>query len=132
MRYLLACLMLIAPAALAEERLITGEEFRRFAEGWSLHFEDRNGDHFGSEQYFSNGQSVWLPEGGQCERGVWAQDGPKICFLYAVGIACWLVYQDGDNLRAVAADEEDIDDPLELFLTKRDKTPVICPEGPSV
>lgn len=130
-KYLLP-LAIAAHAATAQDAPITGEEFREFSEGWTLHFSDPTGEYFGSEQYFEDGSTMWLPRSGDCEQGVWAEDSPRICFLYPTGIACWMVYREGDRLRAVAADDNEADPPLELFMTRRDKRPVVCPDGPSV
>lgn len=134
MRFILLFILAVfAHAAPAQEAPMTGAEFRAFAEGHTLHFEDETGEHFGSEQYFEGGQTLWLPRGGQCERGVWTAESGRICFLYAVGIACWRVYRLGENdLAAISADDLEGEPTTRLRLTRRDRTPLICPDGPAV
>lgn len=113
---------------------MTGEEFRTIAEGRTLYFEDETGAHFGAEQYFEGGQSVWLPAGGECLRGLWAEHEDKVCFLYNFGdIACWRLYREGaEGMVAISADENDEGPPTRLRLYAADDRPLICPEGPGV
>ncbi len=130
-------IFLLAPlTAAAEGRpAMTGADFRAYAEGYTLHFEDESGRYFGSEQYFPDGHTVWRPRNGECERGVWAEDQGRICFLYVVGIACWKVYVEDEGLSAVSAngDAGEIDEtPTRLRLRDRNQVPVSCDEIPSV
>ncbi|MFV0472838.1 MAG: hypothetical protein ACK5MQ_01130 [Pikeienuella sp.] len=128
-RALALALLLAGPAGAAEP--MSAADFRAAAEGWTLHFRDRNGDYFGSEQYLENGRTVWLPSGGVCERGIWSEDQGRICFLYAAGLSCWRLYPDGeDGIYAESAD----DGPgvTRIWLERRDRNPVLCPEGPGV
>lgn len=122
--------------AFAEERTaMTGADFKAYSEGYTLHFEDETGRYFGSEQYFADGRTVWRPRNGECDRGVWAQDKGRICFLYVVGIACWKVYVEDEGLSAVSAngDAGEIDEtPTRLRLRDRNQIPVSCEEVPSV
>lgn len=133
----LACVALVwtflaAPAA-AEQSATTAEEFRSIVEGWTLHFETESGEHFGSEQYLDGDRTIWLPRGGQCTPGVWAEDDGRICFLYDVGISCWRLFSDGaDGFSAVAADKEDDPAPTKLRTYRRDHAALLCPEGPGV
>ena len=137
-RVFFACLLLAAPASALEP--MTGEEFRAFTDGYTLYVEDETGAHFGADQFPGDNRSIWLPSEGDCLHGVWAQVDDRICFLYEDGRpACWLIYRDGEtSLRfesAPALEEEDYgatDALPPLFLTKRDKRPLICPEGPGV
>lgn len=125
-------LIFAASAALAQGPRMNAAEFRAMAEGWTLHFADETGEYFGSEQYFENGQTVWLPAGGRCARGIWADDGDRVCFLYGAGVACWRLYREGeDGMVAVSADEDGAP-PLTVRLIRRDRKPVLCPEGPGV
>lgn len=130
-------IFLLAPLfAVSDERpAMTGEDFKAYAEGYTLHFEDEAGRYFGSEQYLADGQTVWRPRNGECERGVWAEDQGRICFLYVVGIACWKVYAEDNGLSAVSAngDSGEIDEaPTRLSLRDRNQIPVSCEEVPSV
>ncbi len=121
--------ILLAGAATAGEP-ISGEEFRRLSEGWTLHFADESGEWFGSEQYFADGRTLWLPRGGQCEPGAWDAAAGEVCFRYAVGVSCWRLFRDGaDGLVAETADGSP---PLRLRLVGREREPLLCPEGPGV
>ena len=113
------------------ETLLSGPEFRAATEGYTLYFEDEFGDYFGAEQYLPGQESIWLPRGGQCLPGVWSEDRGRICFLHYDEVACWRIYgENGGVSSAVAADEGDA--PLQLRIIRRDKTPIICPDGPGV
>lgn len=133
MKYLFAALLLVAaPAAAQDGEPMTAQEFRAASEGWTLHFRDAFGQYFGSEQYFEDGRTMWLPRGGTCEPGVWAGDGERICFLYGVGLSCWRLYREGeDGIYAESADDGD-EGRTQLWLERRDRSPVLCPEGPGV
>ena len=114
---------------------MTGSEFRALSEGYTLHFEDMTGEYFGSEQYFEDGRTLWRPRNGECERGVWAEDRERICFLYVVGLACWKLFRDADDVTAFSANGEngEIDEaPTQLRLRDRNQVPVSCEEVPSV
>ena len=128
-RAALALLLLAAPAAAGEP--LSGAEFRALTEGWTLHFSDEAGEYYGSEQYLPEGRTVWLPRGGRCERGVWAAAEGRICFLYSYGYGCWRVYRRGDEVTAVE-DPHDGAPPTRLRLSRRDRDPLLCPEGPGV
>jgi len=126
---------LALPVAAQDGPSMTGEEFRDLAEGYTLHFEDETGRYFGSEQYLPDAQTIWRPSNGECERGVWAADRGRICFLYVVGIACWKLYRDGDDVLALSANGDDgaIDEnPTRLRLKDRNNIPVSCEVVPSV
>ncbi len=123
------CLCLAFPT-LARAEPMTGEAFRAIAEGQTLHFRDEAGEYFGSEQYFPNGRTMWLPRGGPCMDGVWAEVGDQICFRYLVGTSCWRLYPDAEG--GVRAESADPASPMtRLWLIKRDNRPVLCPEDPA-
>lgn len=136
MKRWLFSLLLLPLTAFADDRpAMTGADFKAYSEGYTLHFEDENGRYFGSEQYFPDGATLWRPRNGECERGVWAEDQGRICFLYIVGIACWKLYFEEDGLSAVSAngDAGEIDEaPTRLRLRDRNQIPVSCEEVPSV
>lgn len=114
---------------------MTGGEFRALSEGYTLHFEDMTGEYFGSEQYFEDGRTLWRPRNGECERGVWAEDRGRICFLYVVGLACWKLFREAGDVTALSANGEngEIDEaPTQLRLRDRNQVPVSCEEVPSV
>jgi hypothetical protein len=128
-RAALAALVLLAGPAAAEERL-DGPAFEALSEGWTLHFE-RDGLHFGSEQFFEGRRSLWRAGEMECEEGIWYESEGSICFVYeSVPIPqCWLVMRRGEDIFARATD-----DPAglaELRMSRRDQVPLSCP-GPSV
>lgn len=129
-------LLAFSLASIADDRpTMTGADFRAYSEGYTLHFEDESGRYFGSEQYFPDGATVWRPRNGECERGVWAEDQGRICFLYVVGIACWKLYVEEDGLSAVSANGdsgETDENPTRLRLRDRNQITVNCEEVPSV
>lgn len=136
MKHWLIALLVFPLASIADDRpTMTGAEFRAYSEGYTLHFEDESGRYFGSEQYFPDGATVWRPRNGECERGVWAEDQGRICFLYVVGIACWKLYVEEDGLSAVSANADSgktDENPTRLRLRDRNQIPVSCEEVPSV
>ena len=134
-RLLILCLLTPVMSFAQDRPSLTGSEFRELSEGHTLHFEDMTGRYFGSEQYFPDGKTLWRPRDGECERGVWAEDRGRICFLYVVGLACWKLYRDGDDITALSANGDDagIDEaPTRLRLRDRNQVPVSCDEVPSV
>ncbi|MEM7547033.1 MAG: hypothetical protein AAF367_16005 [Pseudomonadota bacterium] len=129
LRALLLVMALTAPAA-AEDRPMTGEEFRAFAEGHTLHFRDGAGNYFGTEQYLSSNRTVWLPRGGQCLPGIWAEEGENICFLYHSGTSCWTLFADGEEGIYARNADNDGGPVTELWLLKKDQRAVVCPDAP--
>ena len=123
-------LILVAAIAQAEDAPMSGPEFRAASEGHTLYFETLDGEYFGAEQYFEDNRSVWLPRQGQCIPGVWAAAEDKICFLHYGEVACWRIYgENGEVTHAAAADQGDT---LTLRVVRRDRSPVLCPDGPGV
>lgn len=114
---------------------MTGEEFGDFAEGWTLYFETEQGEYFGAEQYLKNNRTIWLPRGGSCSPGVWAEDRQRICFLYGATVSCWKIFADGpDGIHAENADDEGARAGVATRLRgfRRDRAPLLCPDGPGV
>lgn len=140
LRAIFAVFLLAAPASALEP--MTGEEFRAFTEGHTLHVEDETGAYFGSEQYPGNDRAIWLPSEGECQYGRWAAVDSRICFVYESGdVSCWRAYRDGATsmrFQSVPVVEDTGNEAPEaptsliLRLIKRDKRPIICPEGPGV
>ncbi|MGF1658000.1 MAG: hypothetical protein ACFCUS_01045 [Rubrimonas sp.] len=126
MRISLAALMLFcAAAASSAQDAVTGAEFGAYARGWTLHFE-QDGAPFGVESFDAGDGVVWRPEGGRCARGVWGADGPRICFFYPGVAACWRMFRDADGLFAEAEDDPN----FILRIVRRDRSPVLCDDGP--
>ncbi|RMH52217.1 MAG: hypothetical protein D6686_02915 [Alphaproteobacteria bacterium] len=130
LRLALAVWALPALAAAGSEEPIGAEGFRALAEGWTLHFE-REGRHFGSEQYLEGGRSIWRAGDAECERGLWYEADGAICFIYeTVPLPqCWHVFRRDGEIFARPVD--DPDGRAELRLSGRDRAPLACP-GPSL
>lgn len=131
MRAAALALALLAAQASAEE-LMTSAEFRSLTEGWTLHFNDEAGEYYGSEQYFSDGRTVWLRAGGQCEEGIWMEESERICFLYEIGMSCWRLYRNGENSFIAETADGDGGDGSRVSSFRRDRAPIVCPEVPGV
>lgn len=129
MRHLLAvlCLVLAAPAALAEEP-VSPSEFRDYAEGWTLHFE-MDGEPFGTEVFEPGGHTLWRFRDGSCTPGVWRPHGAQVCFFYGDGseVLCWRVLRDDEGL-FVRLLGEGPDAGMELRITGRDRQKPLCGE----
>lgn len=128
MRTLLAAILIAAPA-LAEEP-VSPEEFRDFAEGWTLHFE-RDGRPFGSEAFERDGKVRWRYSDGSCVSGAWRAHDGQLCFLYdsveeGRVINCWKMLRDEEGLLARLLDGENAG--LELRVKRRDRAALLCGE----
>lgn len=125
---LVAALILLAPAALAEE-LVTPEAFESYAEGKTLYFAQQ-GQPYGVEQYLPGRQSIWQYADGTCARGVWYEKKDLICFVYEGDgdEQCWhfLKKQGGYAARALGREPE-----ADLDVIWEDHRPIAC-SGPGV
>lgn len=128
-RILALPVLLFAPLAVFAQEAETsvGAAFADYAQGWTLYFE-RDGEPFGVESFDEDGDVVWKPEGGACERGVWGHDGDRVCFLYPGVASCWRMARDAEGFVAEAED----DPGLRLRIARRDRRPVLCAEGPEL
>lgn len=130
MRTLLAALVAAAFAlpALAQE-IVSPEEFREYAEGYTLYFE-RDGMPFGSEAFEADGQTRWRYTDGSCVRGVWRAHGAQLCFLYDAqdgsGPLCWRMLRDSEGMLARLLDGDNAG--MEIRVTRRDRAPLLCGE----
>lgn len=119
--------------ALADEiRPITPNEFRDYAEGYTLYFEE-DGKPFGSESFEPGGKTTWRYSDGLCVDGAWRPHGAQICFFYGdqQGVLCWRMFREGKEGGLIARLlGEDKSTELELHIARRDKKPLIC-GGPS-
>jgi hypothetical protein len=88
----IALILIVAGASPAlAERIVSAEEFDQMVTGRTFHF-DRQGQAFGSEQYFDDKRVIWAFEGGSCQRGIWFENtAGEICFVYDGDPApqCW-------------------------------------------
>ncbi|MEM0945753.1 MAG: hypothetical protein AAGI70_17620 [Pseudomonadota bacterium] len=128
MRFLLALLLLPA-LALADEEVVSPEEFRDFAEGHTLYFE-QGGETFGSETFEEDGVVRWRYRNGVCVDGAWRARGAQICFLYEGQdeVLCWRMFRDSEGLLARLLNGENPG--MELRITGRDKRPLLCGAPP--
>ena len=126
---LFLCLVMLAPAALADEEPVSPPEFREFSEGHTLYFE-RDGEAFGSERFEAGGKTRWRYPDGSCVRGAWRAHGAQICFLYDAPnevereVLCWRVLRDEDGMLARLLSGENAG--LELRIVRRDTKPLLC------
>ncbi|MEM9060619.1 MAG: hypothetical protein AAGD13_09165 [Pseudomonadota bacterium] len=128
-RVLILLFALMAPLAVAEERVVGPSEFKTYAEGWTLYFE-REGEPFGSEQFSMDGRTLWRYRDGSCVTGAWRPHGAQLCFLYDQGegdeVLCWRMVRDKNGLLARLLNGENKG--LELRVTGRDRRPLLCGE----
>lgn len=131
MRRLFIALLLAVPLATTgpatAQEIVSPEEFRSYAEGWTLYFE-RDGLPFGSETFEPGGKTRWRFPDGSCVRGVWRPHGAQLCFLYdmegSTGPLCWRVFRDGEDLVATLLDGAEAG--MEIRVTRRDRVPLLC------
>jgi hypothetical protein len=121
----LAACLAAAPALAAP---VSPEEFRDYAEGYTLYFE-RNGEPWGAESFAEGGGVVWRYPSGECMAGVWSGHDGKVCFYYGPGteVLCWeLEREDGRLLGTLLGDGPDAG--LTLEIVRRDRLPLLCGE----
>lgn len=128
----LACTVwLAAIPALGDETVVSRSEFRDYATGYTLYFE-QDGVPFGSETFGEDGAVQWRFRTGECVEGVWASRGAQLCFQYFDGPGeppqCWRALRDDDGLMVRLLTSEDAG--LELRISGRDTRPLLC-SGPS-
>jgi hypothetical protein len=115
-----------APAAAAPEEPVSPSEFRDYAEGYTLYFEE-GGMPFGSEAFEPGGATVWRYNDGTCLHGLWRPYGAQLCFFYGfeTDVLCWRVLRDDDGLKVrLLGDGPEAG--LELRIVGRDQRPPIC------
>lgn len=120
-------LLLTAAPAMADD-VVSPEEFRDYAEGYTIYFE-QDGRPFGAESFEGDGKTRWRFNDGSCVRGVWRPHGAQLCFLYdmeGMGPLCWRMLRDGDGMIARLLDGPDAG--MEIRVARRDKTPLLCGE----
>lgn len=125
MRTLVAALILAAAPALAQE-IVSPDEFRDYAEGYTLYF-SQDGAPFGAERFEPGGKARWRFNDGSCMRGVWRPHGAQLCFLYEMddgGPQCWRMLRDEEGMFARLLDGEGAG--MEIRITRRDRAPLLC------
>ena len=119
-------LLLLLATPLGAQEVMSPEEFRDYAEGYTLYFEE-NGEPFGTESFGTDGSTKWRYRDGSCVEGAWRPHEAQICFYYGdtQGVLCWWMLRDGDEIIARLLGDDQTQ-PLELRITRRDKRPLIC------
>lgn len=112
-----------AGAAAGGAAPLSAEEFRAFAEGWTLHFE-LDGAPFGAESFRDGGRTLWRPEGGACTPGLWTAVGHEVCFSYGEDRACWRLWRDARGVIARSSP----DGATEVRVSRRDRARLDCGE----
>jgi hypothetical protein len=128
----LVALLIAAPvfAPVLAEEPVSPDEFRDFAEGWTLYFE-RDGQPFGSEAFEGGGKVRWRYSDGSCVRGAWRARDQQLCFLYdsedeGPVVNCWQMMRDDSGIFARLMDGDNAG--MELRVARRDRTPLLCGE----
>lgn len=118
----------LAQEAMAEGTPMSPEEFRDYAEGYTLYFE-KDGEVWGSESFAEGGGVVWRYPTGDCMPGVWRPYEGRVCFYYGLGseVLCWEMTKRKDDILGRLLDGPDAG--LELTITGRDRRPLLCSEG---
>lgn len=128
----LTVLMLLAqPTWSLAQPITTAEEFARLVSGRTVHF-TRNGEYFGSEQYYPSGRALWRFASGICEDGSWEFVGGTICFTYFGNPErmCWLTGVENGLIYATQVDASG-DEGITLVESHSDQSDLPCP-GPMV
>jgi hypothetical protein len=124
----LACLL---PLPALADTPLTGAAFEAMTTGRTMdHL--LSGDVYGAEHYFAGRRVCWAFADGRCLDGMWYEKGSQICFAYedGTGPECWTYFRDGDDIRAIAA-EDDIDAPAAPVQMTGAETP-LAGSGPEV
>ncbi len=117
----IAALVGLAAPALADERL-SAQQFSEDATGYTLYYEDEDGERYGSESFDEKGFVTWRSPNGQCIRGGWKPYNDDLCFLFDGEVQCWAYFEGdvGRYVRPVDASEP------KLRVARRDRTPLSC------
>jgi len=126
MRNLLLAFLLIASAPALAQEPVSPSEFRDYAEGYTLYFE-QEGEPFGSEAFEPGGKTLWRYEDGSCLEGVWRPHGAQLCFFYGDDVLCWRLLRDEQGL-VVRLLGDGPDAGMELRVVGRDQRSPICGE----
>jgi hypothetical protein len=122
---LVAACLAAPPVLAAAPEPVSPEEFRDYAEGYTLYFE-RDGEPWGAESFEPGGAVRWRYPSGVCVDGVWRAYGERACFYYGPGseVLCWRLKREGDRLVGTLQDGPEAG--MSLTITGRDRRPLIC------
>ena len=119
-------LLLALPAG--AETVVSPQEFRDYAEGWTLYFEDKNGEHVGAEAFREDGEATWQSPEGWCRDGLWKPHGAQLCFYYGLEdiVQCWRVLRDEEGLKVRRLGDRFDPPDLTYRIVRRDRKPLLC------
>ncbi len=110
----------VTPPPESARRYLDAAEFRTRYENKTVHLM-AGGRHYGSEYYLPGDKSIWIGDGGPCQKGVWAYVTPQFCFQYGDnGPHCWTVFDANGVTYAQSIDG------LVLEIYAVDKKPLSC------
>lgn len=130
MRHVLMLAALVAAAPALAEPPMSAQAFENYATGKTLYY-GTSGIPYGAEQYLPGRRVIWTFLDGDCQEGVWYEQGGDICFLYDVKPdqpQCWTFYNRGDGLMAQFENDPTASPLVEV---EQRKEPLVCP-GPDV
>ena len=120
--------LVAGPAAMAADLMSAGE-FDKYTKGKTFYY-GSEGEPYGAEEYLTDRRVRWTFLDGNCQEGVWYEDGGLICFVYEnqPDPQCWSFERSAAGL--IAQFEND---PLqtELYEVQQSKEPLLC-LGPDV
>ena len=120
--------MTVSTGAMAAD-LMSAREFDAYTKGKTF-FYGSQGQPYGAEEYLANRRVRWTFLDGQCQEGVWYEDGGLICFVYEnqPDPQCWSFEQSAAGL--IAQFENDPQQ-TELYEVQQSDEPLMC-LGPDV
>lgn len=126
---LLAASIALTSTPAPAETPMSAAEFDAYVTGKTLYYSSR-GTAYGAEQYLPGRRVVWTFLDGECQEGVWYEQGEMICFRYDAHIdpQCWTFWEGASGL---AARFENDPDATELYEVSQSPDPLFCP-GPDV
>lgn len=119
----------IAAAPIHAQPAMTGDEFDAYTRGKTFYY-GNNGAPYGAEEYLDNRRVRWSFLDGECQKGIWYQEGDLICFVYEFepDPQCWSFLHSDHGL--IAQFEND-PTKTELYEVEQSPDPLMC-LGPDV
>ncbi len=101
MKHVAVILSLFAALPALAETPLGAEDFDAYTRGKTL-FYGADGSAYGVERYLSDRRVIWSFLDGECQDGIWYEEGGQICFLYEdrTDPQCWTFYQGPNGLIA--------------------------------
>jgi len=109
---------------------MNAEEFDDFTRGKTFYY-GSSGQPYGAEEYLSDRRVIWTFLNGECQNGVWYEDGGLICFVYdnEPDPQCWSFTRAPDGGLIARFENDPVE--TELYEVRRTPEPLFCP-GPDV